>query len=112
MNLPGFSRDGPRALLTVERTLDWGALPAVSGVLALLEDDLSELTLDLSALNRLDNAGLGILLILQHKASEHGVAVTVRAPPDAAVAQTLATTRLDRLIVVKRGVDEPEELPI
>jgi len=99
-----FSRQGQSAVLTIIPPFGWTSLPACMDAMQRLDASMDTLNIDVSALEELDNAGLGLLLLLRQQAVENGLQPRLRAP-QGLVQDVLMLSKLDRLFDVDSGGD-------
>jgi anti-anti-sigma factor len=97
---PRLITDGSHAVLKVTASLDWQSYAEFSRIFDQIQAKLSNLTVDLTALDHIDNAGLGMLLLLRQRAAAHQVAVKLRAPANM-VSDIVALSRFDTLFDIE-----------
>jgi anti-anti-sigma factor len=93
-----LSREGNTATLTITPPFGWTSLPPCLDEIQHL-GAVEALRVDISSLEQLDNAGIGILLLLRKQAAEKGIAIRLAAPRSL-VNDILMLSKLDQLFQV------------
>ena len=93
------------AVLTITKPFGWTSLPHCSSALKSLNPKVRKLQIDLSNVDDLDNAGLGILLLIRQQAAEKEIPLSLKAPPSV-VRDILTVSQADQLFDIDNGEDD------
>ncbi len=97
------------AIITIAKPFGWTSFPECSRALNSLKPSIKKLQIDLSDIDDLDNAGLGILLLMRQQASQKDLSLSLKAPPSV-LRDILTVSQIDRLFEIDEG--EEDDMPL